>query len=271
MYRNDRARLLSESIRLLSEPVESPGAVGVIAFLLKKRELLPLLQRTETPMASRIQLAQMALRADPHFNQAIADQILADGGARQGLLEILGHTHPRFDVVNRLAGLLHDPNPRVHSKVFLLLARVAPEGEWVSDGLNDPDPRVRANVIEALWKQKSEFARGVFQRAASDPHHRVSANAIYGLYLLSDPAALPKIRHLLGGDGLQRRAGLWLVERTRDPRYLSVLAKLIGKVEPEARGRCLRVIQAAKARKEQAVQRGLIGIDWLPQALVLRG
>ena len=43
-----------------------------------------------------------------------------------------------------------------------------------------------------------------------------------------------------------------------------MLGKLIGKVEPEARARCLRVIQAAKVRKGEALQRGEIRIDWLP-------
>ena len=267
MYRDDRPTLLSEAVRLLKEPGETPGTIGIAAFLHKKRELLPLLAHSFTPLPIRIRLATLGVRTDPGLTNSLADEILASPSEddQQDLLEILGQTHPRLEVVNRLAGLLHHRNPRVHSKVALLLARVAPEGEWALAGMADPDPRVRANIVEALWKHKSAFAGGVFQRAADDPHHRVAANAIYGLYLSGDPQALPRIRQLLTGDGLERRAGLWLAERTADPRYLPLLGKLIGKVEPEARARCLKVIQAAKQRKAQAVKRGALQIDWLPR------
>ncbi len=267
MYREDSAGLLGEAMRMLSNSAENPGSIGVIAFLVRKRELLPLLRLTATPLGSRVRVAQLGQRVDPNLDQGIADQILDDlgPGERQDLLEILCQTRVRLEVIARLAPVLQDPNPRVHSKMALLMARVAPEGEWVTEGMADNDPRVRANVVEALWNQKSEFANRLFHRAAADAHHRVSANAIYGLYLQGDPSALGKIRHLLmGSDGLARRAGLWLLERTKDPRYLSVLGKLIGKVEPEARARCLRVIQAAKLRKAEALQRGELRIDWLP-------
>ncbi len=267
MYREDRVALLGEAVRSLSTSAESPGSIGVIAFLVRKRELLSLLRQPETPLGSRVRVAQLGQRVDPNLDQVIADQILTDfgPGERQDLLEILSQTRVRLEVIIRLAPVLQDPNPRVHSKMAFLMARVAPEGEWVMEGMADSDARVRANVVEALWNQKSEFANGLFHRASADAHHRVAANAIYGLYLQGDPAALAKIRHLLlGSDGLARRAGLWLVERTKDPRYLAMLGKLIGKVEPEARARCLRVIQAAKARKEEAVQRGGLKIEWLP-------
>ncbi len=267
MYRENRIALLGEAVRTLSNSTENPGSIGVIAFLVKKRELLPLLRQVETPLGSRVRVAQLGQRVDPNLDQGIADQILNDfgPGERQDLLEILSQTRVRLEVITRLAPVLQDPNPRVHSKMAFLMARVAPEGEWVTEGMADSDPRVRANVVEALWNQKGEFANRLFHQASADAHHRVSANAIYGLYLQGDPAALGKIRHLLlGNDGLARRAGLWLVERTKDPRYLSMLGKLIGKVEPEARARCLRVIQAAKVRKAEALQRGAIRIDWLP-------
>ncbi|MBY0507993.1 MAG: HEAT repeat domain-containing protein [Bryobacteraceae bacterium] len=269
MYRSSRADLVAEALQVLEEPGEHPGQISLIAFLAKKQELLPLLKQVALPWASRLLLAKLALRVDPDLDQALAREILSSHEPQltQDLLEILSQTRVRAEVVERLAPLLRSPHPRVHSKMAFLMARVAPEGAWVTEGLADPDPRVRANIVEALWHQKSPFANAIFQQAAADPHHRVAANAIHGLYLQGDPAALPKIRHLLlDTGGLDRRAGLWLLERTRDPRYVSLLGKLIGKVEPEARTRCLKVIQASKSRKEQAVQRGRIAIEWFPGA-----
>ncbi len=265
MYRASRVGLMTEAISQLTAAGENPGHISLVAFLVKKQELLPLLCDSGTALASRIRLAKLGIRVDGKLDQALADRILgsASDQDRHDLLEILSQTRVRTEVVDRLEPLLRDPNPRVHSKMAFLMARVSPEGAWVSEGLADADPRVRANVVEALWHQKSAFANEIFHRAAGDAHHRVAANAIHGLYLQGDPEALPMIRHLLqDSNGLARRAGLWLVERTRDPRYLALLGKLIGKVEPEARPRCLKVIQVAKARKEQSMQRGTLKLEW---------
>ena len=276
MYRSNRAGLITEAMRALNEGGENPGHISLVAFLVKKQELIGLLCARDTLLAGRIRIAKLAFRLDANLDQAIADRILSGAGApgpagdpqkdqqTHDLLEVLSQTRVRPEVVDGLAPLLRDPNPRVHSKMALLMARVAPEGEWVQEGLASPDPRVRANVVEALWQQKGPFANSIFHRSASDLHHRVAANAIYGLYLQGDPSALSKIRCLLDTGGLERRAGLWILERTRDARYLSLLGKLIGKVEPEARTRCLKLIQAVKARKEQSGQRGLVKLDWFP-------
>ena len=265
MYQTNRAGLMTEAISQLTAAGENPGHISLVAFLVKKQELLPLLCNSGTSLASRIRLAKLGIRVDGRLDQALADRILASPSDqdRYDLLEILSQTRVRTEVVERLEPLLRDPNPRVHSKIAFLMARASPEGAWVREGLADPDARVRANVVEALWHQKSAFANQIFHRAAGDAHHRVAANAIHGLYLQGDPEALPMIRHLLqDSNGLARRAGLWLVERTRDPRYLALLGKLIGKVEPEARPRCLKVIQTAKARKEQSMQRGALKLEW---------
>lgn len=267
MYADDRDELLSEACRLLGNQSETPGSIGITAFLLKKQELVPMLRQTANPLANRIRLAKLGIRVDPNLTTVIAGIILDEPTAddRLDLLELLGQMQAKPDVIHRLSTLLRDENPRIQSKMAMLMANAAPEGEWITEAVADDDPRVRANVIEALWKHKSEFVRGIFRRAADDPHHRVSANAIYGLYLVGDATALSRIRHLLGSNGLERRAGLWLAERTADPRFLPILGKLIGKTEPEARARCLRVIQAARNRKEQATKRGSLQVEWLPR------
>ncbi len=263
MYTLDRIGLLATVLQLLSEPSETPGGIAIVAFLARKGEILPLLRLLETPLTSRIRLAKYGVQVDADLDQQLADDLLKsdDHQLRHNLLEILSQAPVRSQTLLRLTPLLRDRNARTQSKIALLLARAEPEGEWIAEGLNDPDPRVRANIVEALWSHASEFARQTFARTASDPHHRVSANAIYGLYRLGDQSALRRIRQLLAGSGLERRSGLWLAERTADPRYLPILGKLIGKVEPEARQRCLRVIQAAKARREKAIAKGQISIE----------
>lgn len=264
MYRSDRPALLSEILRLLHDSGDHPGTIAVAAFLAKKGEILRLLTRVEVPFTTRLRLGKLAAQVDHNLHHSLASLILQTEEARlrQDLLEILSQTRVTPKVVSQLKPLLRDRDPHVQSKMAFLMAGVEPDGAWVAEGLTDPDPRMRANIIEALWRQKSEFAREVFRRSATDAHHRVAANAIFGLYLLGDAESLPMIRQLLGSSGLGRRAGLWLVEMTRDPRFLSQLGKLIGKVEPEARARCLRVIQAAKQRRQTAIDRGVVRVHW---------
>jgi hypothetical protein len=71
------------------------------------------------------------------------------------------------------------------------------------------------------------MAAEVFAQAVEDPHHRVRANALVGLYLQGEQKSLPK---LLGmgqdPDAMVRAAGAWAMGRTGDARFEPVLQEL---------------------------------------------
>jgi hypothetical protein len=46
--------------------------------------------------------------------------------------------------------------------------------------LDDPDHRVRANLVEAFWPLQYSGAQELYLKAAADSHHRVAANAMLG-------------------------------------------------------------------------------------------
>ncbi len=90
----------------------------------------------------------------------------------------------------------------VRSKAALLASRAQADGRMVREQLKDPDPRVRANALEALWGISKSGAVQSFRLAANSPdeHHRVVVNAIMGLYLAGfQDEAMTRLRQLAAG------------------------------------------------------------------------
>jgi HEAT repeat protein len=74
-------------------------------------------------------------------------------------------------------------DPFIRSKGAALIGKVLENRSWFDQVMEDADPRTRANAVEALWRSSWPPAEELFVRALDDPHHRVVANAIIGLYL----------------------------------------------------------------------------------------
>ncbi|MBK9167567.1 MAG: HEAT repeat domain-containing protein [Bryobacterales bacterium] len=128
-----------------------------------------------------------------------------------------------------LIQILRSPDEKVRSKAALLAARGRKDPVWLRKWLTDPDPRIRANAVEALWHDSSEGALDLFRKAAADPHHRVQANACIGL-------CYAKLKE--GEDGLERMsrspnaahgaAACWAMGYLEDPTFIPLLKSLIG-------------------------------------------
>ena len=98
----------------------------------------------------------------------------------------------------------------VRSKATLLASRAQADGRMVTEQLKDPDPRVRANALEALWGIRKSGAVQSFRLAADNPdeHQRVVVNAIVGLYLAGfQDEAMKRLRHLEAGPCPRLQAG----------------------------------------------------------------
>ncbi len=91
----------------------------------------------------------------------------------------------------------------------------------------DPDPRLRASIVEYLWTSAEPVARLVFEEALRDPQPRVRANGLVGLYRLGDPRALAGLARMAGSpQALHRAVARWAMEVIQDPRLEPLLAKL---------------------------------------------
>ncbi len=126
-----------------------------------------------------------------------------------------------------LKKLAEHGDERVKSRAVKLLCELRPNNTNIQRHVREEKPRVRANAIEALWNTNAPEAAIVFEAAASDTNHRVAANALLGLHLQGNPAALPRIIELSESpDPLFRTAMAWCLGSIRDERCVSALQRL---------------------------------------------
>jgi len=140
------------------------------------------------------------------------------------VLDILSRSVDVDKLGGILSSLVEHPDERVRSKVAVIAAgssRVSPQKQgW----LKDPDPRVRANAVESLWGRRDADAIQLLKIASKDLHHRIVANALYGLYLAGEPCAIRGVLKLFREVEVPRQlAGIWLLGQTGDPRFLPLV------------------------------------------------
>jgi len=100
--------------------------------------------------------------------------------------------------------------PHLRSKAVKLLARATQNPRWAESILKDPNPRVRANVIDEIAAQLDAKAEPLLRRAARDPHPRVATAAMLGLCRLGDKSSRESLENLAAhGDDAHRRAAAW--------------------------------------------------------------
>jgi HEAT repeat protein len=95
----------------------------------------------------------------------------------------------------------------------LVLGRQSTSMAWLSGVMAETDDRIRANLIESLWKRTEPEVELVLRSALNDSHPRVAANAVYGLYLLGIDAWMEGIQRLVGStDAALRKSGVWVLK-----------------------------------------------------------
>jgi hypothetical protein len=133
-------------------------------------------------------------------------------------LEVLGGmlgsgTTNESRLIALLRPFLRSDNPRIASKCVLVLGRQSCSTKWLNDIMSELDGRMRANLIESLWKRNEPEVEMVLRKALQDPHPRVAANAVYGLSLLGNEAWVEGLRRLIGSnDPAFRISGIWVLK-----------------------------------------------------------
>lgn len=135
-------------------------------------------------------------------------------------------------------------NPRVQSKIALLLARNTDNSDRVERKLEEPDPRTRANAVEGLWDATpSEDNRQLLWKATKDPHHRTVCNALVGLARMREVKALEKIEELTEHSSPEFRvAAVWAMGEVGDPRFRNRLRQIAQNEQGAVRRNALRAL-----------------------------
>ena len=146
--------------------------------------------------------------------------------------------------------LLRHHNHRIRSKAALLLARANGNPTLVHQRFaRETDSRVRANLIEGLWKVDAPGKAEVLWKAASDSNHRVVANALVGLCEMGDSKASEQLAALTSHTSEEMRAAAaWAMGEALNPRYVDTLSRMFreeqGKVKRSALRALVRLRQA---------------------------
>lgn len=178
-------------------------------------------QQFDLRQASR--MAKIALEQDPDFDKKLTELLkfgtISAPDQVIRVLAVLESVCPQPRLLGHVLGLNHLEG-RIRSKLTLMVGRLTQNPKWLRQHLQDENPRVRANAIEGLWDVKAEGLEDLLRDALGDPNHRVVANAALALYKLGDSSIIAVFHALLRHEDVMfRRAALWAISQTRDPRF----------------------------------------------------
>jgi len=259
IFDSDRGLFYAGAIELVKSSSDSRGVQYLIALMVANGMLLQALCEPSLSKDQALALARSAMRVDPMADAMLARK-LADSAVGQGeaiaeparIMEILSEIADAQRVLPSLMRLLRVSNPYLRSKVVKMIGKGSKSVKWVRAKLEETDPRVRANAVEALWGVDSPEARALLHFAADDASNRVIGNALLGLYYLGDCAALEEMVKLSTHESnLFRATAAWVMGETGDVRFSDVVRRLLLEPEPLVRKRALtalgRIKQAANS------------------------
>jgi hypothetical protein len=144
-----------------------------------------------------------------------------------GILEEMG-SGSRIN--SALVQLLKCSNPAVRSKVVDILIRSSANAANIREWLRDPDPRIRANVLESLSEvgREGKWIQQILLDNLNDPHGRAAANAAIGLHRLGveAPAVAKLCEMATNGDPIIRCSAAWAMGQVPNVKLFECLNKL---------------------------------------------
>jgi hypothetical protein len=179
-------------------------------------------------------IAQKTIACDPRFDYTLLEVLQRPIPAQLGEtafhvgLDILDAISPGDRMVPGVLRSLKHQNPRVRSKAALFVGSRTQNLAWATSGTQDYDPRVRANILESLHGVNSDSVNQMFWNNVADENNRVAGNAVLGLYLLGQTAAIPLIYEMRKHPEARfRNTAAWLMGRTGDPRFALAFSELM--------------------------------------------
>jgi hypothetical protein len=139
-------------------------------------------------------------------------------------------------LITLLRPFLRSSDPQVVSKSVLVIGRQSHSMVWLTSFMNESDERIRANLIESLWNRKEAEVEAVLKSALDDPHPRVSANAVYGLFLVGYDEWVKGLEKLTRSESAAfRKSGIWMLKSSGLPDTPARLKLLIRDPDADVR------------------------------------
>jgi len=228
-------------------------------------EKIRLLCCPDRPLDQIVPLVKELMKVHRHLDVQMAELLLGRSGAQPldrhstlRALEILDQVTVGPRLVRMVAQLVTHPDPHIRSKAALVVGRRVEGWMWIDAHLETADPRVRANVLEALWESQHDRCRAVFARYRHDADNRVAGNALYGLYLCAEPGAVSAILRMAShADPKFRGTAAWLMGRIGQPEFVEVLRGMVHDADRHVKGVALKsLVRINRGGPDGAATRG---------------
>lgn len=150
--------------------------------------------------------------------------------------------------------LLRHHNRRIRSKAALLLARANGNPTLVYQRFaRETDARVRANLIEGLWKVDAPGKAEVLWKAVNDSNHRVVANALVGLCEMGESKAAEQLEEFTRHPSeAMRAAAAWAMGEALNPRYADTLNRMFREEQRTVKRSALRALVRLRQAQQPA-------------------
>jgi len=252
----DPLQFQKSALRAIADVPDS-GGVRFLASLIALNE--PVLELIANPQVFELNDARRIVEAlrrnDPQAEVKMLRLITANPAKRlppqvtDRILDVIDAITEGPRLVPVLMQIFRSANPYLRARLALSIGKRHRNKDWIEDRMRDPDPRVRANAVEANWRQQDEPAFSLFNIAMRDVHHRVIGNGAVGLYYAGDVRSLRVFGELIRHEVSDRRAaGLWAVAHVQDTRFHQLLANMIDESDLVVR----RLLVAAAGRLKRA-------------------
>lgn len=176
-------------------------------------------------------------------------------------IEVLGSLLDESRLLAFMRPFLRSRDAQIASKSALILGRQSRGLGWMTNIRAESDDRIRANLVESLWSRREPEVEQVLQGALRDSHHRVVANAVYGLYLMESEAWIAGLDGLLRSHNpVCRRSGIWVIQSAGGTMAAARLKPLIRDADPSVRR---AAFAALKSLREDAEKRAAAPSDGL--------
>ena len=206
------------------------------------------------PLEHAVSIVRKAMETDPLLDVQLANLLLGrssqealDPPSALRILEVLDRVSVGTRLTRMIGGLVGHGDPQVRSKAAMVLGRRMEGFRWIYAHLLEADPRVRANMLEALWENRETECMEVFALYRDDRDNRVAANALYGLYLRGDADAIPRIMGMASHrDPKFRATAAWLLGKIGQPEFVDVLRRMVNDADRRVKGNALKALVRIK-------------------------
>ena len=145
--------------------------------------------------------------------------------------------------------LISYPDPMVRASAVLLIGRTGKNADLMGRMLLDPDPRVQANAVEALWIFKEDACKPMLFTAAKSKYNRVAGNAAVGLYRIAEVRSIAMLLEMAQHkEPAFRLTAIWAMGDTGDSRFVPILTEMFRRCVGAERVASLRALARIRNR-----------------------